>query len=51
MFNEKYKDASRDAGDNDQNVYCMGSVAGHNVVVRCLLAGHIGTNLAAAVVT
>jgi nucleoside phosphorylase len=51
MFDEKHKDASRDAGDNDQNVYCMGSVAGHNVVVGCLPAGHIGTNSAAAVAT
>jgi nucleoside phosphorylase len=51
MLDEKHKDASRDVGDNNQNVYCMGSVAGHNVVIGCLPAGHIGTNSAAAVAT
>jgi nucleoside phosphorylase len=51
MLDEKHEDASRDVGDNDQNVYCMGSVAGHNVVIGCLPAGHIGTNSAAAVAT
>lgn len=51
MLDEKHKDASRDVGDNDQNVYCMGSVAGHNVVIVCLPAGHIGNNPAATVAT
>jgi nucleoside phosphorylase len=51
MLDEKHKDASRDVGDNDQNVYCMGSVAGHNVVIVCLPAGHIGNNPASTVAT
>ncbi|KAI2479940.1 Pfs NB-ARC and Ankyrin domain protein [Pyrenophora tritici-repentis] len=51
MLNEKHEDAIREVGDNDENVYCMGSVAGHNVVIVCLPAGHIGNNPAAAVAT
>lgn len=34
---------------NDENVYCMGAIAGHNVVIVCLPAGHIGTNPASHV--
>jgi nucleoside phosphorylase len=51
MIDEKHKDASREAGDKDENVYCMGSVAGHNVVVGCLPAGRIGVHSAAVVAT
>ncbi|KAF2818148.1 Pfs, NB-ARC and ankyrin domain protein [Ophiobolus disseminans] len=51
MLDEKHEDAIRKVGDNDENVYCMGSVAGHNVVIVCLPAGHIGNNPAAAVAT
>ncbi|KAF1837129.1 ankyrin repeat domain-containing protein [Decorospora gaudefroyi] len=51
MLDEKHEDAIREVGDNDENVYCMGSVAGHNVVIVCLPAGHIGNNPAAAVAT
>ncbi|KAF2684925.1 Pfs, NB-ARC and ankyrin domain protein, partial [Lentithecium fluviatile CBS 122367] len=51
MLDEKHEDISRDVSDNDENVYCMGSVAGHNVVIACLPAGHIGNNPAAAVAT
>ena len=51
MLDEKHEDAIRDIGDNDQNIYCLGSVAGHNVVIGCLPAGCIGTNSAAAVAT
>ncbi|KAJ4375773.1 hypothetical protein N0V83_001050 [Neocucurbitaria cava] len=49
MLDEKHEDAIRGVGDNDENVYCMGSVAGHNVVIVCLPGGHIGNNPAAAV--
>ncbi|KAF2679909.1 WD domain protein [Lentithecium fluviatile CBS 122367] len=35
--------------DNDENLYHLGSIAGHNVVVVCLPAGRIGNNPAAAV--
>ncbi|KAH7060972.1 ankyrin repeat domain-containing protein [Paraphoma chrysanthemicola] len=51
MLDEKHEDAIREVGDDDENVYCMGSVAGHNVVIVCLPAGHIGNNPAAAVAT
>jgi nucleoside phosphorylase len=51
MLDEEYEDAARRISDNDQNVYCLGLVAGHNVVIGCLPAGHIGTNSAAAVAT
>ncbi|GAP84324.2 putative ankyrin repeat protein [Rosellinia necatrix] len=36
---------------NDHNIYTLGSVAGHNVVVACLPKGKIGTTSAAAVAT
>ncbi|KAH7060974.1 Pfs, NB-ARC and ankyrin domain protein [Paraphoma chrysanthemicola] len=51
MLDEKHENAIREVGDDDENVYCMGSVAGHNVVIVCLPAGHIGNNPAAAVAT
>ncbi|KAL1598069.1 hypothetical protein SLS59_007079 [Nothophoma quercina] len=51
MLDEKHADASREAGVSDENVYSMGSVAGHNVVIVCLPAGHIGNNPAATVAT
>jgi nucleoside phosphorylase len=51
MLDETHEDTTREAGNNDENVYCMGSVAGHNVVIGCLPAGHIGNNSAAAVAT
>jgi nucleoside phosphorylase len=51
MLDEKHEGATREAGDSDENVYCMGSIAGHNVVIVCLPAGHIGNNPAAAVAT
>jgi nucleoside phosphorylase len=51
MLDEKHEDAIRGVGDNDENVYCMGSIAGHNVVIVCLPSGHIGNNPAAAVAT
>jgi nucleoside phosphorylase len=37
--------------DNNNNVYCMGSMAGHNVVIVSLPAGRIGNNPATAVAT
>ncbi|EUC28323.1 hypothetical protein COCCADRAFT_30391 [Bipolaris zeicola 26-R-13] len=51
MLDEMHANADCDVGDNDENVYCMGSVAGHNVVIVCLPAGHIGNNPAATVAT
>ncbi|OCL03046.1 hypothetical protein AOQ84DRAFT_368715 [Glonium stellatum] len=37
--------------DNDENLYYLGSIAGHDVVIVCLPAGRIGNNPAAAVAT
>lgn len=51
MLDEKHTDASRDVGDDDENVYTMGSITGYNVVIVCLPAGHIRNNLAATVAT
>ena len=51
VLDEKHNDASHDVGVNDENVYCMGSLAGHNIVIVCLPAGQIGNNPAATVAT
>jgi nucleoside phosphorylase len=51
MLDEKHEDAIRDIGDDDQNVYCMGSVAGHDVVIVCLPGGRIGNYPATTVAT
>jgi nucleoside phosphorylase len=51
MLDEEHAYAARESSDNDDNVYCLGSVAGHNVVIVCLPAGCIGNNPAAAVAT
>jgi hypothetical protein len=39
------------AGDNDENLYSLGSIAGHNVAIVCLPAGRIGYNPAAVMAT
>ncbi|KAF2180776.1 Pfs domain protein [Zopfia rhizophila CBS 207.26] len=49
MLDEEHEDLERD--DDDENLYSLGSVAGHNVVIVCLPAGRIGNNPAAAVAT
>ncbi|KAK6530790.1 hypothetical protein TWF281_007626 [Arthrobotrys megalospora] len=36
---------------NDNNIYTLGSIRGHNVVITCLPKGEIGTTSAASVVT
>jgi nucleoside phosphorylase len=46
MLDEEHDNCDRDI---DDTVYCMGSMAGHNVVIVCLPAGCIGNNPAAAV--
>ncbi|KAF3004376.1 hypothetical protein E8E13_009940 [Curvularia kusanoi] len=51
MLDETHEDAIRTDSSNDENIYSMGSVAGHNVVIGCLPAGRIGTNPAATVAT
>ncbi|KAH7074530.1 nucleoside phosphorylase domain-containing protein, partial [Paraphoma chrysanthemicola] len=51
MLDEEHDDLGRDYGDHDENLYTLGSTAGHNVVIVCLPAGHIGKSPAAAVAT
>jgi nucleoside phosphorylase len=47
MLDEEHQDLHQDA--HDPNVYMLGRIDEHNVVIPCLLAGHMGTNSAAAV--
>ena len=47
MLDEEHEDLERD--DNDDNLYSLGSIAGHNVAIVCLPAGRVGNNPAAAV--
>jgi nucleoside phosphorylase len=51
MLDEKHPDLEHDAADNDENLYVLGSIGGHNVAIVCLPAGRIGNNPAAAVAT
>jgi nucleoside phosphorylase len=47
MLDEEHEDLEHDP--HDDNLYLLGSIAGHNVVIVCLPAGRIGNNAAAAV--
>jgi nucleoside phosphorylase len=47
MLDEEHKDLERETGD--ENLYSLGSIAGHNVVIVCLPAGRIGLSPAATV--
>lgn len=49
MLDERHESLPYD--DNDPNLYTLGSIGKHNVVLACLPAGQIGTNSAAAVAT
>ncbi|KAF2193564.1 purine and uridine phosphorylase [Zopfia rhizophila CBS 207.26] len=49
MLDEEHGDLEHDLGDNDENLYALGSIGGHNVAIVCLPAGRIGNNPAAAV--
>jgi len=49
MLDEEHPDLERDPADHDENLYSLGSIGGHNVVIVCLPAGRIGNNPAAAV--
>ncbi|KAH8724299.1 hypothetical protein GQ44DRAFT_750330 [Phaeosphaeriaceae sp. PMI808] len=49
MLDEEHDDLERNLGDNDENLYALGSIGGHNVAIVCLPAGRIGNNPAAAV--
>ncbi|USP77054.1 hypothetical protein yc1106_04328 [Curvularia clavata] len=48
MLDEKHADFERD-DYNDENLYALGSIGGHNVAIVCLPAGHIGNNPAVTV--
>ena len=47
MLDEEHEALGHDANDN--NIYTLGRVGEHNVVIACLPAGKTGTNSAAAV--
>jgi nucleoside phosphorylase len=47
MLDEKHEDFPQDA--NESNLYTVGRICDHNVVIACLPAGQTGTNSAAAV--
>jgi nucleoside phosphorylase len=51
MLDEEHPDLERDPANNDENLYALGSIGGHNVAIVCLPAGRIGTNPAASVAT
>ncbi|EUC32253.1 hypothetical protein COCCADRAFT_99131 [Bipolaris zeicola 26-R-13] len=51
MLDEEHQDHERESDDIDENLYYLGSIAGHNVVIVCLPAGRIGNNPAAVVAT
>jgi nucleoside phosphorylase len=51
MLDEEHPDLEHDSADNDENLYALGSIGGHNVAIVCLPAGRIGNNPAAAVAT
>jgi nucleoside phosphorylase len=47
MLDEEHECLGQDA--NDTNLYTLGGIGGHNVVIACLPAGQTGTNSATAV--
>jgi nucleoside phosphorylase len=47
MLDEEHQDLSQDL--NDTNIYTLGRIGEHNVVLVCLPAGRIGNNCATAV--
>jgi nucleoside phosphorylase len=51
ILDEEHHDLECDPADNDENLYALGSIGGHNVTIVCLPAGRIGNNPAAAVAT
>jgi nucleoside phosphorylase len=50
MLDEEHEDLDC-FEDHDENLYSLGSIAGHNVAIVCLPAGRIGNNPAAVVAT
>ena len=51
MLDEEHDDLERDTVDYDDNLYKLGLIAGHNVVIVCLPAERVGHNSVAVVAT
>ena len=51
MLDELHADLQHEPGDNDENIYTLGSIGGHNAAIVCLPAGRIGNNAATAAAT
>jgi nucleoside phosphorylase len=51
MLNEEHYNLERDPANNDENLYALGSISGHNVAIVCLPASQISNNPAASVST
>jgi nucleoside phosphorylase len=51
MLDEVHGQLEQDINNNDENLYILGSMRKHNVVILCLPAGRIGTAPAAAAAT
>lgn len=51
MLDDVHDNFTFNPSSKDENLYCTGTMAGHNVVIVCLPAGHIGTNPAAQIAT
>ena len=49
MLNEEHAILKHEPGDNDENMYVLRSIGGHNVAIVYLPTGRIGNNPAAAV--
>lgn len=49
MLDKNHADLERPP--NDTNIYTLGSVGGHNIVIACLPKGEVGTNSCATVAT
>jgi hypothetical protein len=49
MPDEKHPKLERDPADNNEDIYILSSISGHNMAILCLPAGRISNNLAAAV--
>ncbi|KAL2865254.1 nucleoside phosphorylase domain-containing protein [Aspergillus lucknowensis] len=46
MLDDELEEIDHDV--NDTNIYTLGRISEHNIVIACLLAGQVGTNSAAA---
>jgi hypothetical protein len=51
MLDKEHGDLEHELSNNDENVYLLGSIGGHNVAIVCLPAGRISNNPAVAVAT